>query len=103
MKKILLWIVTTMVAILVLVPLYWSLSPSGAVRNRMLMDFHPVKAVTANPHQIYDWPKNLNKGTIYSYSKKFYYDSQDMSFTVTAMKVKKNGIFYQATPLVDAL
>ena len=103
MKKTLLWIFTLVVVSLVLVPLYWSLSPSGAVRTKMLLDFHPVKAVAVHPYRDYDWPKNLDKGTIYSYSSKFAYASQDGTFTVSTMKIKKSGIFYQAIPLVDRI
>ena len=70
-----------------------SLSPSGAVKVRIIKDFHPLIAVKCNSYYDKNASKYFHK-TVYSISEK--YLSPDGSYTVTMFRIRKENAKYIA-------
>jgi len=70
-----------------------SLTPSGAVKVRILKDYHPIIALKSKPYYDEVETSYLRK-TMYSISER--YESPDNTFPVTMFSVKKHNGKYIA-------
>ncbi|AQW21128.1 hypothetical protein PL11_003910 [Lentilactobacillus curieae] len=100
MKKGIFKAIVVVIVGLVMIAFGMSLSPENAVKLRMMLDGHPVRALECIPYYDRDYSSYVNKH-VYEISGDLQYTKKKNNFEVGMYKVEKHSFIYSATDITS--